>query len=191
MVQVHSPQPHRKSMDNPPKVGEIIRGEAHRDAIHVAVAPMVAAHELQPGDHVSFIGLGDTNKMGRGDAPIGIVDPFLRNPVRAGETFYLFLYPGTITSLRHEWTHPVIQARKLFDPNKESIAWLTAAAEDFKLSFEEMMQAAKNHIEHGEWLTTGLETPDIDMDLFWMHYEKVTGERVKAKDKTTFFSCAC
>lgn len=178
-------------MDNPPKIGHIITGEAHRDAIHIAVAPMVAAHELTAGEHVSFVGQGDTNQMGRGAAPIGIVDPFLTSPVRAGESFYLFLYPGTITSLRHEWTHPVIQARKMFDPNKESIAWLTAAAENFELSYEEMIQAAYNHIQNGDWLTTGFDTPDIDMDLFWYHFEKVTGQRVADKDKTTFFSCAC
>ncbi|MFO0822607.1 MAG: hypothetical protein U0792_05710 [Gemmataceae bacterium] len=38
--------------------------------------------------------------------PVGIVDPFLREAVRPGQRFWLFMYPNTVTTLRHEWTHP-------------------------------------------------------------------------------------
>jgi hypothetical protein len=93
--------------DNAPRVGQLIAGEARRDAIHVAVAPVVAAHTLRPGDHV---GLRPDGRAAEASNPIGIVDPFLRAPVAEGQRFWLFLYPNTITSLRHVWTHPAFRA---------------------------------------------------------------------------------
>lgn len=63
---------------------------AARDAVHVAVVPVTATRELRPGEHLAS----------------GVVDPYLTRPVRPGERYWLFLYPGTVTSLRHVWTHP-------------------------------------------------------------------------------------
>lgn len=74
-----------------PKLGQVIPDStAGRDAVHVAVIPMLALRVMQPGEHL-------TN---------GVVDPFLKNPVLPGQWYYLCLFPGTVTSLRHVWTHP-------------------------------------------------------------------------------------
>lgn len=85
------------------KIGQIIKGIANRDAIHMAIAPVVAYERLTPGSHVGFIN-GKAGLTGA-DNTIGIVDPFLKEPVKPGDTFWLFLYPGSIKGLRHEWTH--------------------------------------------------------------------------------------
>lgn len=71
-------------------IGKLVTTEQGRDAIHVAILPMLAVSELRPGQHLAN----------------GIVDPFLKAPVRPGERYWLFLYPSTVTSLRHVWTHP-------------------------------------------------------------------------------------
>lgn len=84
-------------------LGEIITTEQHRDAIHVAVAPVEAGERLTPGTHVTLRADG---KAVSGAATIGIVDPFLRQFLMPGDRFWLFLYPNTITSLRHDWSHP-------------------------------------------------------------------------------------
>ena len=98
-----------------PVLGKLVTGSAHRDAVHVAVVPVVAGQDLLPGDHVRLVA-GRALRLGLGmrRAPgvtIGVVDPFLDVAmVRKGECFWLCLYPGTITSLRHVWTHPAFQA---------------------------------------------------------------------------------
>jgi hypothetical protein len=72
------------TIGTPPDAG------SKRDAVHVAIVPMVATKTLRPGERL-------TN---------GIVDPFLTEPVEVGQRFWLCLYPNTVTSLRHVWTHP-------------------------------------------------------------------------------------
>ncbi len=90
-----------KPVDALDSIGKLLTGGEKRDAVHIAVAPMTNNHDLplRPGQAVTADG-----KFGRN--PVGIVDPFLALPVRPGEMFYCFLWPKSVTSLRHAWTHP-------------------------------------------------------------------------------------
>lgn len=91
-----------------PKLGELITGEEHRDAIHIAICPVIADHNLNPGQQIGiFSQNGEEIVVGvNAKKYLGIVDPFLKTPINKGEKFWMFLFPNTITSLRHEWTHP-------------------------------------------------------------------------------------
>jgi hypothetical protein len=83
-------------------IGRLISRDVGRDAVHVAIAPITAPTDLQPGQHVDQYG----NPEAPGVVSVGIVDPFLRVPVLTGQRFWLFLYPNSVTAIRHEWSHP-------------------------------------------------------------------------------------
>src|ERR1041385_3217026 len=84
-------------------LGTIIDENQKRDAIHLAVEPMVAKEYLKPGEHVTADGVSCIPYRKHS---VGIVDPFLEKTVQPGERFWLVLYPRTIKSLRHVWEHP-------------------------------------------------------------------------------------
>ncbi len=88
-----------------PNVGQLAAEGSRRDAIHVAVAPVIAAERLRAGQNV-IMRSGKAEWAESREIAIGIVDPFLTVDVQEGQTFWLFMFPNTITSLRHVWTHP-------------------------------------------------------------------------------------
>ncbi len=92
-------------------LGKIITTPQQRDAIHVAVAPVVANSELKPGQRVGFVREG-SNLVGPGVEAIGIVDPFLSTGPRKNQEFWLFLFPETVTGMRHHWKHPAFDGEK-------------------------------------------------------------------------------
>src|SRR3990167_7287266 len=91
--------------DTQHQIGTILTVPAERDAIHIAVAPVVACERIRPGQAVGL----DENGCARVSriVPIGIADPFLTvDWIESGQRFYLWLTPNTITGLRHHWQHP-------------------------------------------------------------------------------------
>lgn len=97
-----------------PQVGKLCEPTAGRDAIHVAIAPVVAGCWLKPGWRV---GLNEAGQAVSGTMVkhLGIVDPFLEDEwIETGKRFFLFLFPGTITSLRHVWSHPDFNTNRIF-----------------------------------------------------------------------------
>lgn len=172
-----------------PKLGQLIVTEECRDAIHVAVAPVVAGERLMPGDHVGFL---EDGRVGEGaTTKLGVVDPFLRVSVRRGERFWLCLYPSTVTSLRHDWEHPAFSGKAAPSPTRaESEEWLTDFASRLGFSYDNIMQAAAHYAQDnsicmGNDLTYWPE--EEEMALFRKHYAVVSGKESTAEH----FRCAC
>lgn len=184
-------------MTNEPKLGQLVGAheEAHRDAVHIAVVPVVAKNRLLPGAHVCV----DAGVAFLGKNPLGVVDPYLRRPVEAGERFYLFLYPRTVTSLRHVWTHPAFlseeaEATVNMLSASDSVTWLKEVASRFQIDYEELVHRAAT----GGGVTFGTESYRDMFDdakeegAFWHHLEIVTGQHYSdAHRSNTFFSCSC
>jgi hypothetical protein len=96
-----------QNMGKGPQLGKRIEdGDRRRDAVHIAVAAVTAEVRLSPGQHIGLTQAANTELVGPTDHNIGIVDPFVTGDIEPGQRFWMFLYPDTITGLRHIWTHP-------------------------------------------------------------------------------------
>lgn len=175
-------------------LGKLITTPQQRDAIHIAVAPVVAGEVLNAGDRVFF---DDGKALGcmSGNESVGVVDPFLRSTVHAGQTFWLFLNPGSITSLRHDWTHPEFRQEAATPMTSEQ--WMRAWAvehmgydyygDEERLSDE---RAYANAIEAGYSLSVGPYESAADHidNEWWAHWEAITGSKGQRGE---YFRCAC
>lgn len=94
-----------------PNLGETPAEDARRDAVHVAVAPVVAGEVLTPGARVALLDNGRAVPATPLLKAVGVVDPFLSACPLPGQRFWIFLFPNTVTSLRHVWTHPAFAAK--------------------------------------------------------------------------------
>jgi hypothetical protein len=182
-------------------IGRLVEGEQHRDAIHVAIVPVTAGERLHPGQHIGVEnGVAWFQKVDT--QAIGIVDPFFSGPVLKGERFWLFLYPGSITSLRHVWTHPALSdeigaAKPQQASGKEaSEKWMRAWAvqhmgDDYYGEGPRDEDAAyASAIYAGENNSVGPyeEARDHIDNEWWEHWETITGQE---GDRSAYFSCAC
>lgn len=178
-------------------LGQIIDAKQGRDAIHLAVEPVVAAERLSPGQDV---GLVDGRVSGRAPVLLGIVDPFLKRLVQPGERFWLIVYPRQITSLRHVWEHPNFpdiagtpEPKTAEDIQKaDARVWIEQYARGAGVRYEELMFNAADHVRTGDYWTEegGRFEGESVPDEFWDHYEIVTGAKVE-ENSDNFFSCAC
>lgn len=194
-------------------LGEIIDETQKRDAIHLAVEPVVAGQRLAPGQHVRFNDDGEA-VAAYGDNGVGIVDPFLKTLVELGERFWLVVYPRQISSLRHVWEHPSFPPSGETQPSEPAPvseieitpklaaeqwlkAWMKTADGMGMFDLEDLIEA----IEDGE--STGWPRLEFDGDYlsivgaqgggevpseFWDMASIAIGRRVEGYER---FSCGC
>lgn len=197
-------------------LGYTISENEKRDAIHLAVEPVVAGEALIPGNHVKLLNsVAHKAPTGQG---VGIVDPFLENVVRKGERFWLVVYPRKITSLRHVWTHPAFpepEGSKSVEEQKHTPGVIPPLPDTHKLHqqsvseqwlrdfctrndvppYETVMDAIKGtgsvHVnkDYEYWTFIGIDAHCEIPKEFWEHVENVLGKTVS--DKPEYFSCSC
>lgn len=185
-------------------LGTIITESEKRDAIHVAVEPVKAGHNLLPGQHV---GIANGLAYGNVDKKLGIVDPFIIGPILEGQYFWLLVYPRQITSLRHVWEHPDfseeeekenIETKEYILEEKQKLAreWIETWASDIGSSYNEVMNGAQIYLEQGTY-TYGegneytSEAQYDGIEEFWVQYSILTGKDFGNDLSGGFFTCAC
>lgn len=187
-------------------IGKLLDSPQERDAIHIAIAPVTATEKLYPGQGIDFARHLAPNGVRKSDAPHGIVDPFLTQPVFPGERFWMFMMPGSITSLRHAWTHPAFVNEKplqaeipayddvgpLTVVQERSSRWIRDFADQYDIDYDDLIEAANEYVRSGQYFSRGdlLEGAMVP-DEFWPHFENVTCQVVEDGKRGSFFSCSC
>ncbi|HWN72056.1 MAG TPA: hypothetical protein VNM90_30665 [Haliangium sp.] len=188
-------------------LGTLIDDKQKRDAIHLAVEPVVAGEDgLLGGNHIT-VRDGAAFYCAPGDpAALGIVDPFLTVQIKKGDRFWFVMYPRMVHSLRHVWTHPAfpdevqVALDKVADERKaESERWLREHIEAAGFDYDHIMEEIKQALgvigvtgEHnfGCWgLSSGSSDSFYPPDDFWMHAEIVLG--IKLSNHPSYFACSC
>jgi hypothetical protein len=191
---------HKVSTDALATLGTIIDVFQKRDAIHLAVEPVVAGCQLNPGQRIGFRADGKAIPVSHltKHKTLGIVDPFLIGTVEEGQRFWLIVLPRQITSLRHVWEHPGFPATDSPEPPADSAlaksileefgstADLTTYDDKNEPIYSVVMRALRGMDENG--YVPFDATGDIP-DKVWDAYEMVTGKRVSERHE--YFSCAC
>lgn len=180
-------------------LGEILPSDPGRDAIHLATHAVTSDEKLFPGQHIGFV--SETKVGTAAKKLLGIVDPFLPGPVFPGQMFWLVLYPRTITSLRHVWTHPEFgveaktDVKPILTDKEASEKWLRdfIARSDCP-DYETVIEKALDNSD--AWDSNYLHFNDMDAHgeipaEFWDHLEVVSGKKIPHTERASYFSCAC
>jgi hypothetical protein len=178
------------------KIGQLITEPQERDAIHMAVAPVTVAHITTAGRHCGIDADGLASEYVK--PYVGVIDPFLIGAANKGARCWLFLYPGSITSLRHEWAHPAFTTIAAPASQKtDSELWMRKWAvkhmgEDYYgdggQRSEDDAYASAIHAGHEHTVGPYEDSRDHIDDEWWTHWERITG---KIGDRDTYFSCGC
>lgn len=180
------------------EIGCVHTTPQQRDCIHMAIMPCVCGEGLYPGVRVNLLyGTTDVIVASRGGNHIGIVDPFLELPedtvlIQSGQRVWVFLKPGSITGLRHDWDAPCLHPDTTGDAEK----WLRQFAQRWHFDYDEMIQEATQEegciVADGVDLHGASELAAGEEDCFWTHVETITGKKFNAKHRKFFrWSCSC
>jgi hypothetical protein len=184
-------------------LGTFIDENQKRDAIHLAVEPVIAGEELFPGCHIDVKhGIATRVKAGTG---LGIVDPFLIKEIEKGARFWFVMYPRQVRSLRHVWTHPAFPDEPVAAGPADkaaSEAWLRAFCDSADCPrYDEMIALLSGkrtdddddytscHIDDEYLHFSGTDAHGEIPPEFWRHVETVLG--CKFVNHPTSFSCSC
>lgn len=158
-------------------VGSPLPVEAKRDAVHFAVEPVVAGHYLNSAAHVKR-GIDGRYHACSWDESIGLVDPWIKGVIKPGESFYLFVHPRTITSLRHVWEHPDFDK---IEGTEDLVSILTEAAtaqieqyldvdqERLKKFVENERKNSHRSSDSWIWMRNYADSLDVDVDELLEH----------------------
>jgi hypothetical protein len=188
------------------QIGKRLAPTQQRDAVHIAVCPVRCTEHFLPGEHVGIKDGKAIKNRGGSVECVGILDPFMPHCMVGDEYVFVFLYPGSITSLRHEWTHPKIDAPIALvaaapapvNDRAVSEAWLRQYAKRVNSYFadngDQAYETLMEDIRGGTITYHGTDMHSFgelqDADELQHHASIVLGRQVNWGE-FEYFSCSC
>lgn len=109
--------------ESDPRLGHIPVDGSGRDAVHIAVVPMIVRERIALGQHIDVMPRVVLYAAGISADCIGIVDPFVAALAFDGDRICMFLWPYTITGLAYHSTHPTLaDTAQSADPGRQRSA---------------------------------------------------------------------
>lgn len=184
---------------NPLGIGHLLPHDRARDAVHIAMIPVEAGESLQAGARVVIVNKRAVRqRVEHRHDWIGVVDPYLGQPVLEGQRFWCFLRPGTVTALHHNWHHDAFPLPVASDEATRLLSegWLRNFAERYNVGYKSLVDQALSGDQKYHGITVGTddvhEMADSEKSLFWHHISVVTGRMFSAEYRDDmFWSCAC
>lgn len=192
------------------KIGKLLDESQKRDAVHFAVAPVMAAGPIHPGEPIGFAEEGNVELVSREGKykKIGIADPFLKGPLKNGDRFFMFLYPNTVNGMRHDWSHPAFEAAQVHavtealtgESKKKAEQWLRNFARRWKFNYSDLIAMALQTNEENDWRYVTANGRDLhsrselgnDYEEFWRKIEILYGKKFDEEHKDGLkWSCSC
>lgn len=183
--------------DNGPVLGKLIATkDATRDAIHVAVVPLIAGEDLYAGSKFKLkFNTKDVAIDADYGGALGIVDPFLDTRyVHTGKRFWGMLFPNTVTGMQHQWKHPAFDTLPSVANKHEK--WLREFADKYNFDWDQLISIDKDQNDYVVARGIDLHGPnDLDpteLEAFWFHLGEFKGIEFTDKDKArNIWSCSC
>lgn len=115
-----------------------------KDAIHVAIVAVRAGSLITPGQRC---GLNEHREAVPNEKGVGVADPFLKDNITIGQSFWLLLSQDQVPNVQHVWEHPAID---FTPPTREVVKnrWLQQHAEKLGVTYEQLMEACAYVVEH-------------------------------------------
>jgi hypothetical protein len=172
-----------------------------RDAIHVAIIPVVAGENLDPGDKVVVTEGKAYREKGDYD---GVVNPFYIGTTHSGRLFWLMLKPNTVRDMKHHWVSDKFPIEKNDVTPEDSKVWLeTYCKHNDCPNLNVIIEAIKGTLDSSdrEYYSWGAEYDSEYLTFFgwdahgkipnefWDHIENFIGEKVPYRSE--YFSCSC
>lgn len=158
-----------------------------KDAVHTPIISVVAQHGLRPGEYVLITDDGvarrATQKTG-----VGVVDPFHKGNVKAGEIFWVLVNPNLVSEVRHEWDLEEIDTKIKYVKPKQQLdfrnQYLVKYAKQLGLDYDQFIDDLTTYFEECEPVKyTGtlpreeLEKALDELDYYdiWYEWMEATG----------------
>lgn len=190
---------------NEPQLGRLIEGDdAQRDAIHIAIIPLIIGEDyMQHGERFRLkygsktIALSGEYENGA-TPTLGILDPFIDTfkSIMEGQKVWGFLFPGTVTGMRHHWKHPSFDKEET--PENIYEVWLREFADKWNFNFSQLIEAGIGEGKELPYVVANgfdLHTADElegDEEKFWYNLEMYTKKNFSPEHrKGLTWSCTC